>query len=67
MNENDESIPENLTAVSWMDGCQWQLHLTTQEDVLEIERLLKITAYKQSAARTAVEQAADICAMFKII
>ena len=65
--KEDEPIPDNLQAISWMDGCYGQLHLTTQEDVLEFEKYLKITACKQSAARTAVEQAADIGAMFKII
>ena len=65
--KEDEPIPDNLQAISWMDGCHGQLHLTTQEDVLEFEKYLKVTACKQSAARTAVEQAADIGAMFKII
>ena len=65
--KEDEPIPDNLQAISWMDGCHVQLHLTTQEDVLEFEKYLKVTACKQSAARTAVKQAADIGAMFKII
>ena len=67
MSETTEAIPENLRAVTWMDGCHGQLHLTTQEDIMELEEFLKITACKQSAARTAVEQAADVGAMFKII
>jgi hypothetical protein len=60
-------IPENLRAVSWMDGCLGQLHLITNETVLDGEEVLKITANKQSPARTAVEQAADVGAMFKLI
>ena len=60
-------IPENLRAVSWMDGCLGQLHLMGQETVLDTEDILKITANKQSPARTAVEQAADVGAMFKLI
>ena len=60
-------IPENLRAISWMDGCLGQLHLITKETVLDAETLLKITSNKQSPARTAVEQAADVGAMFKLI
>jgi hypothetical protein len=43
-------IPENLQAVSWMDGCLGQLHLITNEDVLKHEDTIKITANKQSPA-----------------
>ena len=50
-----------------MDGCLGQLHLITKEEVLDAEAKLKITANKQSPARTAVEQAADVGAMFKLI
>ena len=55
-----KDILENLRAVSWIDGCLGQLHLMGQETVLDTEDLLKITANKQSPARTAVEQAADV-------
>ena len=60
-------IPDNLTAVCWMDGCYGQLKLTTNEDVLKEEHKKKIICNKHSAARTAVEQAADVGPMFKLI
>ena len=64
---DDVEVPASLTAVCWMDGCYGQLNLTTREDVLETEAKLKITCNKHSAARTAVEQAADVGPMFKLI
>ena len=67
MHDEKDPIPDSLTAVSWMDGCLGQLHLMTREGVLAYEKLLKITLNKQSAARTAVEQAADVGAMFKLV
>ena len=62
-----EGVPENLTAVSWMDGCHGQLKLTTSESVLKTKEKLKIITNKHSAARTAVEQAADAGPMFKMM
>ena len=62
-----EEIPDNLTAVSWMDGCHGQLKLTTTESVMKKEKKLKIVTCKHSAARTAVEQAADVGLMFKMV
>ena len=50
-----------------MDGCHGQLNMTTQESVLDHEKKLKITSCKHSAARTAVEQAADVGPMFKVM
>ena len=41
--------------------------MTTQESVLEYEIKIKITTCKHSAARTAVEQAADVGPMFKVM
>ena len=63
----DAEVPDNLTAVCWMDGCYGQLNLITRENVLDNEKLLKIICNKHSAARTAVEQAADVGPMFKVI
>ena len=60
-------IPEHLQAVSWMDGTAGQLKLITREEHLILESHLKITCNKHSAARTAVEQAADCGPMFKIL
>ena len=65
--ENTQNIPTNLTAVSWMDGCHGQLKLITTEDILNKEKDLKIVSCKHSAARTAVEQAADVGPMFKVV
>jgi hypothetical protein len=66
MNEK-ESIPDNLTVVSWMDGCHGQLKLIMTEAVLKNKKKLKIISNKHSAARTAVEQAADVGPMFKLM
>ena len=63
----EEEIPSSYTAISWMDGCHGQLNMTTQESVLDTEKKLKITSCKHSAARTAVEQAADVGPMFKVM
>ena len=67
MSPTAEEIPDNLTAVSWMDGCHGQLKLTTTETVMKTEKKLKIVTCKHSAARTAVEQAADVGPMFKMV
>ena len=67
MSPTVEEIPDNLTAVSWMDGCHGQLKLTTTETVMKTEKKLKIVTCKHSAARTAVEQAADVGPMFKMV
>ena len=60
-----QSIPDYLQCVSWMDGCNSQLKLITSEENMEKEKMRKIVCCKHSAARTAVEQAADTGAMFK--
>ena len=62
---NEECIPTELTAVSWCDGCGTQLNPITSENNMKIEKKLKIVCNKHSAARTAVEQAADTGSMFK--
>ena len=67
MSADTTEIPDNLTAVSWMDGCHDQLKLTTTENILETEKELKIITNKHSAAGTAVEQAADVGPMFKMM
>ena len=64
---DDSNIPDHLHAVSWMDGCNSQLRLITSDENMEIEKKLKITCCKHSAARTAIEQAADCGPMFKIL
>lgn len=62
--END-SIPVELTAVSWSDGCGTQLNPITSESNMKLDKELRIVTNKHSAARTAVEQAADTGSMFK--
>ena len=59
-------IPDNLQAVGWMDGATSPLKHLREEENIQIEEDLKITLCKQSAARTAVEQAADIAPTFKL-
>ena len=61
----DGPIPDNLRAVGWMDGATSPLKFLTEEENIQIENDLKITLCKQSAARTAVEQAADVAPIFK--
>ena len=60
-------VPDNLRCVTWMDGASGQLKLNTKEDMLEVDELLKIWVCKHSAARTGVEQAADLGPMFRIL
>ena len=62
---DDEEIPDYLGVVSWMDGCNSQLQIITKEENMVNEKKHKITCCKHSAARTALEQAADTGPMFK--
>ena len=66
-NGNLEDLPDYLRCVSWMDGCNSQLRLITSDDNMKKEKMRKIVCCKHSAARTAVEQAADTGAMFKYL
>ena len=66
-NGPDEECPKELTAVSWFDGCGSQLRPLVTESNMKKERQMKIICCKHSAARTAVEQAADTGAMFKTL
>lgn len=60
-------IPEHLLAVSWMDGANGQLKLITSDENIQVEKNLKITCCKHSAARTATEQSADASPNFKLM
>ena len=60
-------VPDDLTAVSWMDGAHGQLQLITSEENQKEEDELKIRSSKHSAARTVVEQAADCAPNFKFL
>jgi hypothetical protein len=63
---SDESnIPDELTAVSWCDGDLSQLYSVTNEHSMLNDQ--KVIANKQNAARTAVEQAAELAKVFKVI
>ena len=58
-------VPGHLKATSWMDGANSQIKDLTEEERLRLEKDLKIDSCKHSAARTAVEQAADTSPVFK--
>ena len=45
-NDNVEDIPDNLTAVAWMDGANAQIKLITGEESLRNEEKLKIRRNK---------------------
>lgn len=45
-------VPDDLTAISWMDGTRGQLKLVTSEENLDKEKQLKIKFGKHSAACT---------------
>jgi len=60
-----EPVPDNLTAVSWCDGDLSQVKaITDSADELTAN---KIIANKQHAARSAVEQPADLANVFNVI
>ena len=60
--EAGASIPEELTAVSWCDSDMSQVASIAKDHALLTEN--KIIANKQNAARTGVEQAADLAKVF---
>ena len=60
--EAGATIPEELTAVSWCDGDMSQVASIANDHALLPEN--KIIANKQNAARTGVEQAADLTKVF---
>jgi hypothetical protein len=59
------NIPDELTAVSWCDGDLSQLYSVTNEHSMLNDQ--KVIAKKQNTARTAVEQAADLAKVFKVV
>ena len=61
---NGTNIPDELAAVSWCDGNLSQLHSVTNEHGMLTDQ--KVIANKQNAARTEVEQAADLAKVFGI-
>ena len=59
------SIPDKATAVAWSDGDLSQVYAVTQSAELFTEN--KIIANKHNAARSGVEQPADLTPVFRII
>ena len=59
------SIPDKAAAVAWSDGDLSQVYAVTQSAELVTKN--KIIANKQNAARSGVEQPADIMPVFRII
>ena len=53
--------------VSWIDGGPSQLSLIIDEETQNLDEVLNIVTCKHAAATTAVQQAADISPIFKII
>ena len=58
-----EEIPDELTAVAWCDGDLSQIYATVNDIDQFTEN--KIIPNKQNAARSGVEQPADLCRVFK--
>ena len=58
--EKGAPIEESMRAVSWFDGNSAQIAAITEEESLAILKEHKVFANRESAARSAVEQAADL-------
>jgi hypothetical protein len=58
-------IPDTLTGVSWCDGDMSQVKAVTSEHQLFTDN--KVIANKQNAARSGVEQPADLAKVFKVM
>ena len=58
-------IDDSLRVVSWCDGDIQQIATIVEDETLQKFKSLKIVANKQSAARSATEQAADLAKVFK--
>ena len=58
-------IPDTLTGIAWCDGNMSQVKATTKEHQLFTEN--KVIANKQNAARTGVEQLADLAKVFQVM
>ena len=58
------SVPDELTAAAWCDGDLPQVHAIVGNHNLFSE--MKVVANKQNAARTGVEQPADLAKVFVI-
>jgi hypothetical protein len=58
------AVRDDLTAVSWSDGDMSQIKAVASEH--QLFRDEKVTVNKQNAARTGVEQPADLAKVFKV-
>ena len=58
--DDDQTVDDKITAVSWCDGANTQLSAIVNENQQIVDERLKIITNKHSAARTAVEQACDL-------
>jgi hypothetical protein len=60
-------VPEHLTAVSYCDSDLAQMAVVTDGAQMKINEEVRIVLNKQSAARSGTEQAADLCALFRLL
>ena len=60
-------VPPHLAAVCWQDGALGQMSSLTKEGSLDEDEELLITILKHSAARSAVEQPADVSPCFRAL
>jgi hypothetical protein len=65
MESETSVVDEELKSVVWSDGAISQLNTICDEEQLQMELNKKIISCKQSASRTAVEQACDVCPYFR--
>lgn len=60
-----EPVDEEMRVVSWRDGDIAQVATIVEDNTMELYKEMKICANKQSAARSATEQATDLAKVFK--
>lgn len=58
-------IPQHLKVSSFVDGAGPQLGALVSESLQSLEHELKIDTFKHNPARSATEQAADLCRVFR--
>ena len=65
--EKGTKVPRHLKAVSWCDGDLAQIDNIVSRESISLYRENMIIACKQNAARSGVEQAADLTKVFKLM
>ena len=65
--EKGTQVPRHLKAVSWCDGDLAQIDNIVSRESISLYRENMIIACKQNAARSGVEQAADLTKVFKLM